>query len=350
MSYLRCRIANAASEVANPTGTAATGEVEDYPVTIISVDYGDAPDTAAGTAQGNYNTTGDRQRPEPRHRRQPAAGRDDCAGRGPGTLQNAAANADDTSNTGAADDEDGVTTLPSITPASTSVALNVSTLQQHGAAGDRGLLHRLQPRRRLHSTPANGPRPRSASRPAASHQDADLHRLCGAPTPGASYLRCRLANTAAEVTNADGRGDQRRGGRLPQSHRQPGLRRCAGHGGRARAQGDYNTHAGGQRPAAHHRRQPATGRRAAEADDGTQQNVDADDDDGVGVDDEEGVTTLPTVTSAATSVPLSVSALNNTGAAGDAGLLASTSTGTATSSTTASARVRPWRARPGRRR
>jgi hypothetical protein len=29
-TYIRCRIANAAGEIANPTGSAATGEVEDY--------------------------------------------------------------------------------------------------------------------------------------------------------------------------------------------------------------------------------------------------------------------------------------------------------------------------------
>ena len=57
-SYLRCRIANTASEVANPTGAANTGEVEDYKVTIAQQpkDYGDAPDSELGTAQGNYNT------------------------------------------------------------------------------------------------------------------------------------------------------------------------------------------------------------------------------------------------------------------------------------------------------
>ena len=42
--------------MANPIGAATTGEVEDYKVTILGLDYGDAPDTGIGVAQGNYNT------------------------------------------------------------------------------------------------------------------------------------------------------------------------------------------------------------------------------------------------------------------------------------------------------
>src|SRR5204862_711830 len=56
-SYLRCRIASVASEVANPTGAANSGEVEDYQITIASRDFGDAPDTGTGTGTGNYQTT-----------------------------------------------------------------------------------------------------------------------------------------------------------------------------------------------------------------------------------------------------------------------------------------------------
>ena len=48
-----------------------------------------------------------------------------------GTLQNAAANADDTTNT--PDDEDGVTTLPTILTTSTSVALDVSVFNNTAA-------------------------------------------------------------------------------------------------------------------------------------------------------------------------------------------------------------------------
>ncbi len=42
----------------NPTGVATDGEVEDYAVTVTgtAVDWGDLPDTAAGTGTGNYQT------------------------------------------------------------------------------------------------------------------------------------------------------------------------------------------------------------------------------------------------------------------------------------------------------
>ena len=42
----------------NPTGVSTDGEVEDYAVTVTgtAVDWGDLPDTAAGTGTGNYQT------------------------------------------------------------------------------------------------------------------------------------------------------------------------------------------------------------------------------------------------------------------------------------------------------
>lgn len=47
-SYMRCRLASTEAEIADPSGTATSGEVEDYPVTIsaiplIPLDLGDAP-------------------------------------------------------------------------------------------------------------------------------------------------------------------------------------------------------------------------------------------------------------------------------------------------------------------
>ena len=75
----------------------------------ISVDYGDAPDTGAGTGTGNYNTTSSDNGPS----HVIATGVYLGAGVDPdnGSLQNTTATADDSSNTGLADDEDGVTFL-----------------------------------------------------------------------------------------------------------------------------------------------------------------------------------------------------------------------------------------------
>ena len=37
-------------------GAANSGEVEDYQLTIVARDFGDAPDTASGVGAGNYET------------------------------------------------------------------------------------------------------------------------------------------------------------------------------------------------------------------------------------------------------------------------------------------------------
>ena len=70
------------------------------------VDYGDAPDTAAGTGAGNYNTLGSDNGPS----HAVVTGVYLGAGVDPdnGSLQDGTATADDSSNTGLADDEDGV--------------------------------------------------------------------------------------------------------------------------------------------------------------------------------------------------------------------------------------------------
>ena len=145
-SYLRCRLATAAAEVDSSTGPAATGEVEDYQITITQdYDFGDAPDTGVGTGTGNYNTTlADNG---PRHAivanlRLGAAVDAEVDGQ-PTT----GATGDDTDGA-TPDDEDGVLTLPTIGTTSTSVAMNVSVFNNITVlAGDGGLLDRLQPGR-----------------------------------------------------------------------------------------------------------------------------------------------------------------------------------------------------------
>jgi uncharacterized repeat protein (TIGR01451 family) len=112
----------------SPTGGGTYGEVEDYQVTIISnTDYGDAPDTGTGTGTGNYRTT----------QSDGGARHDIVAGlrlgsqidADNGTLQNINANDDDTTGTPTPDDEDGVTTLTSLTTKSGqtyTVSVNVT--------------------------------------------------------------------------------------------------------------------------------------------------------------------------------------------------------------------------------
>ena len=124
VSYLRCRIANTASQVTNPTGAATSGEVEDYKVTIIGLDYGDAPDTGIGVAQGNYNTKANDNGPN-----HVIVGGLSLGSippdADPGTLQDIDASADNADNV---DDEDGVAVLPEVTVGSASVALTVQVI------------------------------------------------------------------------------------------------------------------------------------------------------------------------------------------------------------------------------
>ena len=164
---------------------------------LQSVDFGDAPDTAAGVGLGNYNTLGTDSGPNHVIVAGLRLGAIDPDSDN-GLLQNAAATADDTTLT--PDDEDGVATLPSITTLSTSVSLNVSVYSTSAStvacwidfnrdgdfldAGERA----------------------SASVTASASQQTIPLTFSGfaAPAMGTSYLRCRISNTASEVTSPTG--------------------------------------------------------------------------------------------------------------------------------------------------
>jgi uncharacterized repeat protein (TIGR01451 family) len=104
-SYARFRLSSNVG-ACTPTGLAPDGEVEDYVAGVTPLDFGDLPDTGAGTGPGNYNTVlADNAA---RHGIVPnlfmGAGVDADADGQP----NAAANGDDIAGT--PDDEDGVNT------------------------------------------------------------------------------------------------------------------------------------------------------------------------------------------------------------------------------------------------
>ncbi|MBW4534604.1 MAG: VWA domain-containing protein [Pleurocapsa minor HA4230-MV1] len=121
-------------------GNATNGEVEDYPVSISAsvYDYGDAPDAAVGTGTGNYQTTAlDGGAAQVKIN---IAGQVLSLGSNidtdDGSLQNATALADDTSGT--TDDEDGVSSFPTLTTTANqtytvpvSVQNNVPLLNAH---------------------------------------------------------------------------------------------------------------------------------------------------------------------------------------------------------------------------
>ena len=214
-SYLRCRLANTATEVTNATGAANTGEVEDYRVTIVGVDLGDAVDATAGTATGNYNTRLADNGPS--HTIVPNLQLGANAPDGDsGLLQNAAANADDTTNSGVADDEDGVTTLPVVRTTSPSVPLSVSVLNNTGS--DATVACWIDFNRDGDFLDA-GERVSALVPSVAGLQTVSLtFSGYAAPTAGVSYLRCRVANAAGDVANPTGAAATRRGRGLSRHH------------------------------------------------------------------------------------------------------------------------------------
>ncbi|MEO1691069.1 MAG: GEVED domain-containing protein, partial [Cyanobacteria bacterium J06631_6] len=117
-TYARFRLTSDTSiDSSTPDGIATDGEVEDYPVTLSVpiYDYGDAPDTGAGTGTGNYQTTANDNGAAQVVIN--AAGQILSIGNtvdtDDGSFQNADATADDTLDS--ADDEDGITTFPTLT-------------------------------------------------------------------------------------------------------------------------------------------------------------------------------------------------------------------------------------------
>ncbi|VEP17875.1 conserved hypothetical protein [Hyella patelloides LEGE 07179] len=98
-------------DTSTPTGLADDGEVEDYQITIDQLfDYGDAPDTSSGTGTGDYQTTTTNSAIDaPNHAITPGLSLGGTIDADDGTLQNPDASADDNSDTGSVDDEDGVT-------------------------------------------------------------------------------------------------------------------------------------------------------------------------------------------------------------------------------------------------
>ena len=198
-SYLRCRLATVSGEVTNPTGSAATGEVEDYQVVISGVDYGDAPDPAAGTGVGNYNTRGADSGPY--HVIVSGLNLGNVApDADPATLQNVGATDDNATNI---NDEDGISTLPVVNTGTTSVAMTVRATNSTATAAT--LVCWIDFNRDGDFTDTGEPSA-SVAVPASSGGVNYTVNFTGFATPavGATYIRCRIAFVAGEVANPTG--------------------------------------------------------------------------------------------------------------------------------------------------
>jgi hypothetical protein len=113
---VRVRLTSTSSP--GPTGHSGNGEVEDYVVTIVTapnLDFGDLPDTVAGTSPGNYQTTlADNG---PRHNIVAGLSLGASVDGEPDAFQSSSANGDDINGI---DDEDAFVSLPSFVAGKTS--------------------------------------------------------------------------------------------------------------------------------------------------------------------------------------------------------------------------------------
>lgn len=163
-----------------------------------TIDYGDAPDATAGVATGNYQTTESDDGPHHAVVSELRLGANAPDGDS-GLLQDLAATADDLS--GATNDEDGIAVLPFITTQSNQVTLSAAVYNNTDA--DATLACWIDFNRDGDFSTAE----RAAVLVANSgvQQTATLtFSGFGWPTPGYSYLRCRVATDAAEVATATG--------------------------------------------------------------------------------------------------------------------------------------------------
>ena len=108
ITYARFRLSTDSNfDENNPIGQASDGEVEDYQINIQGIDYGDAPDTEAGTGTGNYKTL--QSDDGASHLIVGGLKLGATVDAETGDLQNGAATADDLDDKGDDDDEDGIT-------------------------------------------------------------------------------------------------------------------------------------------------------------------------------------------------------------------------------------------------
>ncbi|BBC26411.1 beta strand repeat-containing protein [Pseudanabaena sp. ABRG5-3] len=197
-TYARFRITtDPAITTSTPAGSAANGEVEDYAISIQGIDYGDAPDTGAGTGVGNYQTTSTDGGASHTILSTLKLGTN-VPDADSGALQNAAANADDTNGS---DDEDGVTTFPTLTTSSSAYSVTVNVFNNTGSAAP--LLGWIDFNRNGVFETTEGQTASVAS--SASPQNITLNWTgITVPTAGNTYARFRISDAALTTSTPNG--------------------------------------------------------------------------------------------------------------------------------------------------
>ncbi len=314
ISYYRCRIAFEASEVANPSGNMAnSGEVEDCEFTVGVVDYGDAPDSYATDSSDDAGDPGIGPSHVLTTDLYMGACVDDEADGVPAASAGDPANGDDTANPAGTTngtcaspgaDEDGLANKPAIDVGDTSVGLSV-TVFNNVSGTDAYLVCWID--FDLNGTfDADERAESSAISPNASAQTVALtFDVTANPpaAPGQSYMRCRLAQQLGELANPFG---------VAYSGEVEDCEVAIGYDW-GDAPDSYNTTLTGGGP--RHTLTPALLLGSVvDADGDGQHGTDADGDDGdSGVDDEDGIPTLPIIEVFMTSLNMDVDVTNSTG-------------------------------------
>ena len=204
-TYVRLRLTTDTLTTATSIGAASDGEVEDYQITIQDIDFGDAPDTGAGTGAGNYETTN----------------KDGVGNDGPshviidglsigitpdgdsGELQNTAADADDTTNTA---DEDGVTIPNTLAANSTSYSMTVDVTNTTGIAGGANLIGWIDFNGdgQFDESEASAPITGINANGTQTLNWTDLDTLPGGINSGTSYVRLRYTTDAITAATSIG--------------------------------------------------------------------------------------------------------------------------------------------------
>jgi uncharacterized repeat protein (TIGR01451 family) len=178
-----------------PVGVAGDDFYLDQVVIRSCTDFGDAPDAAANTATGNYKTTDSDGGPY--HLLTTGLSLGTNLDSEAGTLQNAAADADDTNGT--PDDEDGVSSFPTLTTtsgATYTVSVNVTT---SGTSYLRGFIDF----NRDGDFGDSGEQSSTITVSASGSQSVSFTTPSGM-TAGTTYARFRLSSTSGEVTSPTG--------------------------------------------------------------------------------------------------------------------------------------------------
>ncbi len=186
------------------TATDASNNTSEFSanVNVQRLDYGDAPDSGAGTASGNYATTAADDGAAHAVPVSPTVYLGSVAPDGDtGLLQNSTADADDSDGT---DDEDGIASLPTLASSDTTYSLTINASNASGSAAnlvcwiDLDRDGAFEPVEAAYAAVASGaPTPRSFTLLWSKSPQPGQGTLPASLGTGDTYVRCRISTSTA---------------------------------------------------------------------------------------------------------------------------------------------------------